>query len=222
MLPCWFTVTVGQGASLIVGQVGQVIAGHGVGSSQVGQSHDSVVTGGQVLVGHSHDCVVTVGLELEGQSHDSVGGYVTVGQVIVGHGVGSSHVGQTHGLIVTVDGVLLGQSFVTGSSQVGQTDGGSVLKHWFGSSLYSCSHVRHTTPRSMEWSHDPSVIRLHFKISPRTVQLLTGTIPGPNLFSALAPVVLISTICDTVIGIRYNMFKKNLSSIYLPKTGYPS
>ena len=58
MIPCWFTVIVGQGASLIVGQVGQVIAGHGVGSSHDGQSYGLVVIGGVVFVGQSHDSVV--------------------------------------------------------------------------------------------------------------------------------------------------------------------
>ena len=65
MIPCWFTVTGRWGVSLIVGKVGwTIIAGHFIGVSHVGQSHDSVVTGGQALVGQ-----------------DSVGGYVTVAQV---------------------------------------------------------------------------------------------------------------------------------------------
>ena len=70
MIPCWLTVTVEQGVSLIDGQVGQVIVGHEAGSSVVGQSHDSV------------------------------GGYMIVGQLIVGHVVGASYVGQSHDSVV--------------------------------------------------------------------------------------------------------------------------
>ena len=127
MIPCWFTVIVGQGVSLIVGQVGQVIAGHGVGSSHLGQSCDSVVTGGGVLVGQSHaGSVIFEGQVQFEQLQSSVGGFTTMGQIVVGQGVESSHVGQTHS-VVTGEGVLVAHdSAVAGSSQVGQV---VVLEH---------------------------------------------------------------------------------------------
>ena len=103
-------------------EVGQVVAGHGVGSVHGGQSHDSVVFGSS-HVGQSHDSVV-IGSSHVGQSHDSV---VT----------GSSHVGQSHDSVVTIGHsrqVTAGQVV---TSQVGGV--GSALEQYSCSSSHRCS-----------------------------------------------------------------------------------
>ena len=66
--------------------------------------------------------------------------------------------------------------------------------------LYSCSYVRHTTPRSMEWSHDPSVIRLQLKFpSFCTVQLLIGANPGPNLLTVVTSIDIVEIVISLEI-----------------------
>ena len=73
---------------------------------------------------------------------------------------------------------------------VGHVDGvPCILDVWSRSSLYSCSYVLHTTPRSMEWSQEASVIWVHVKFpSSFTEQLLMGTKPGPKLLTGVASV----------------------------------
>ena len=95
----------------------------------MGQSH-SVVTGEGVVVGQSHAGLVVFKGQVQLEwLHGSVGGFTTVGQVVVGHGVESSHVGQTHSVVTGEDVVVGHDSAVTGSSQVGQVVGGSVPEH---------------------------------------------------------------------------------------------
>ena len=109
---------------------------------------------GSVLVGVSVVLVSVARVEL---SHDAV---VAGGQVAAGESAGST-VGQSHDLVVTVTSELVVS--VVGLVGLSVVNGGGselAVEHWPWSSLYSCSYVRHTTPRSMEWSHDPSVISL--------------------------------------------------------------
>ena len=73
--------------------------------------------------------------------------------------------------------------------------------------LYSSSHVRHTTPRSMEWTHETSVLSLHCSVPLIcTVQSLIGTNPGPNLLTDFVPAYK-SQILDN--GLKVSMRFRN-------------